>query len=451
MTDKENREKILAYLHEMFKEAPSFTISTDEIALRLGITHLDAKRALIYLHEKGLIDSFQDENYRWHQKINAYGIDEVEELEDDNNSHEVLDLPILKEDFQNALRVFISHKFVKEDQKLALELQKLLLDNHINGYMAERKREYELLIGDKIKREIERSDYLVAILTKNALGSPSVNEEIGYALGKNVHVLLLLEKDMNSGVLSHGREPEYFIHSNFEIPFKNIVDHVVKNGKRKKIKEEELKQLIQHVYEPCYNALKNDLDRSGFAVNYPTNPWRDSLTHAWRLRTEPEMVSLFEQYSKELDKWKVIEVDFEGKFHDKEKTLSNMIKPAFEKCEMIKENGNIQLGLQELDPKGWLFNCRYGIFNPAIKNEEELYQILKNEAVRYYGKKYAEYLDNWKNEKPEIFTEICRLIPDLTKELGSYTYQEINAQREALKLRLEDLIFALEAKLKISD
>jgi hypothetical protein len=68
------------------------------------------------------------------------------------------------------LRVFISHSF--NDQSLAATLVALLKEEDIIGYMAQRVKEYELLIIDKIKKEISESDYLVAIITNAGIFSP---------------------------------------------------------------------------------------------------------------------------------------------------------------------------------------------------------------------------------------------------------------------------------------
>jgi predicted nucleotide-binding protein len=68
------------------------------------------------------------------------------------------------------LRVFISHSF--NDPSLAATLVALLKEEDIIGYMAQRVKEYKLLIIDKIKKEISESDYLVAIITNAGIFSP---------------------------------------------------------------------------------------------------------------------------------------------------------------------------------------------------------------------------------------------------------------------------------------
>ena len=109
------------------------------------------------------------------------------------------------------MKAFISHAFGGGDEPLANALKKDLGATGITGYLAEKAQRYDLLISDKIKQEIDKSDWLVAIITKRSHASASVHEEIGYALGKGVRVALMVEEGVEkSGVLVYGREYEVF-------------------------------------------------------------------------------------------------------------------------------------------------------------------------------------------------------------------------------------------------
>ncbi len=104
----------------------------------------------------------------------------------------------------------------------------------MDGYLAEARPEYELLIRDKIKNEIQSSDYLVGIITEHALISASVHEEIGYAIGKDIPVLLMVEEGLKEkGVLIYGKEPEYFTEKLFETHCDNIINFIKTRGPRK--------------------------------------------------------------------------------------------------------------------------------------------------------------------------------------------------------------------------
>ena len=109
------------------------------------------------------------------------------------------------------MKAFITHAFGGDDEPLANALKEDLGEAGITGYLAEKTQRYDLLISDKIRQEIDESDWLVAIITKRSYASASVHEEIGYALGKGVRVALMVEEGVEkSSVLVHGREPEVF-------------------------------------------------------------------------------------------------------------------------------------------------------------------------------------------------------------------------------------------------
>lgn len=132
------------------------------------------------------------------------------------------------------MKVFISHTFKKQDKELAQELKRQLTKDDIDGYLAEERQDYVLLIGDKIKEHIASSDYLVAIITEHGLKSASVHEEIGYALGKEISVLLMVKKNLKEeGVLIHGKEIEYFT-ENFEIHCTKIIKYMQEHGVQNK-------------------------------------------------------------------------------------------------------------------------------------------------------------------------------------------------------------------------
>ena len=109
------------------------------------------------------------------------------------------------------MKVFISHAFGGGDEVLAGAFKDGLEEADIDGYLAEKTQRHDLMLSDKIRQEIDESDWLVAIITKQSYASASVHEEIGYALGKGVRVALMVEEGVKkNGVLVHGREYEVF-------------------------------------------------------------------------------------------------------------------------------------------------------------------------------------------------------------------------------------------------
>lgn len=117
----------------------------------------------------------------------------------------------------------------------------------MKGYLAEKEQEYVLLIEKKIRREIRTSDCLVAIITDIGLKSASVHEEIGFAIGKDIPVLLMMDESLKEreGVLIHGKEPEYFNETNFESHSQKIIKYIQNNiQKRKSDMDNSMKEFL---------------------------------------------------------------------------------------------------------------------------------------------------------------------------------------------------------------
>lgn len=168
------------------------------------------------------------------KKMEPRFLNTFENKQNQSKREEVLEIP--KDNFKGLLRTFISHKFEKENQKLALTLRNILRAKNVEGYLAESKKEYELLIGEKIRKEIERSDYVIGIITTESEKSSSVNQELGYALGLNKPIVIMIEKNVPHGVLTHGRETEEFIRENFEKSCINVSEYILEKGTPTKIK-----------------------------------------------------------------------------------------------------------------------------------------------------------------------------------------------------------------------
>lgn len=159
--------------------------------------------------------------------------------------------------------------------KLSSIFSKKLKEHGMDGYLAEARPEYELLIRDKIKNEIKSSDYLVGIMTETALISASVHEEIGFAIGTDIPVLLMVEEGLKEkGVLIYGKEPEYFTENFFEPSCENIIKFLKSKGERKK---ESLAPSVPSSTE--FLASRNLLDSESetFALNEQFEILRDNI------------------------------------------------------------------------------------------------------------------------------------------------------------------------------
>lgn len=114
-------------------------------------------------------------------------------------------------------KVFISHS-IQHDRELATTLRQRLNERNIIGYLAEEVRRYDVPVIDKIIAEIHESDCLVAILSINGRLSPSINQEIGFAVAREIPVILMIEEGVprgEIGVFAYGREIVSFTRERF--------------------------------------------------------------------------------------------------------------------------------------------------------------------------------------------------------------------------------------------
>ena len=118
-----------------------------------------------------------------------------------------------------SMKVFISYD--TQDSLLAHQLRQILNDGGFEGYTFDVKPQYNSPLYEKIIREINDSNALVAIITARP-SSASVHQEIGYAIAKNIPVVMMMEKDADDGVLTFSKEKEVFMNDDFESSCKEL-------------------------------------------------------------------------------------------------------------------------------------------------------------------------------------------------------------------------------------
>lgn len=437
-------------MRDIYNKDPTGYMGMNYFEPELNIPEEVIQGALIYLKEKDWIRSFRDANGEWVQRINAKGMDELINYEKSHeDDDEPLEFDVSHEEPDGKIKVFISHKFVKSDQTLARTLEKYLDEHNIYGYLAERKKEYDIVFGEKIKNEIISSDYLIAIITKNSHFAPSVHQEIGYAMGIGVPVRIMAEEKEAKGVLVEGKDIEIFTRDNFEKYLENIIKNIQKNGIRKKLSQKEKDDLITHVYRPCFNQLMNVYPKREFITDIPDNAW-NKLEPFWQLKCEPEISKLFQEYEKERTKWHTMWIDFGNKLMSTRKDIGELLTPVFAKNGLLDVNGSIIIDENEsITPQNWVQNCQEIIFNDTITNPEELYIKLLNFSNNKWGSRYSMHYTRWNEKSPKIFQDLLEIIPALVRRLNvKYSYTEIDKQRNILKEKIEILIRSLKEKLR---
>ncbi len=96
--------------------------------------------------------------------------------------------------------IFVSHSL--NDSQIIGEMETAFEKSDVKLYMANRDVNYGNELPAKIKKAIDNSDAVLAILTSNASKSNSVNQEVGYAIGKEKLVVPMVERGAKIGVLA---------------------------------------------------------------------------------------------------------------------------------------------------------------------------------------------------------------------------------------------------------
>lgn len=89
------------------------------------------------------------------------------------------------------------------------------MEKGIKVYLAQEKPDFGTQLPDKILKAISNSDYLIAIITKKAKESASVQQEIGYAIGKHIKIIIMSEEKEYVSPIIGNPEQEIFTRENF--------------------------------------------------------------------------------------------------------------------------------------------------------------------------------------------------------------------------------------------
>ena len=141
-----------------------------------------------------------------------------------------------------SMKVFISYD--TQDSLLAHRLRQILNDDGFEGYTFDVKPQYNSPLYEKIIREINDSNALVAIITARP-SSASVHQEIGYAIAKNIPVVMMMEKDADDGVLTFSKEKEVFMNDDFESSCERVVEYL-KTSRSKAITSVDFTEFLQN-------------------------------------------------------------------------------------------------------------------------------------------------------------------------------------------------------------
>jgi len=343
------------------------------------------------------------------------------------------------------MKVFISHSFKDEDQALAQKLKEVLSTKGMEGYLAEKEKKYTLLISEKVQKRIKESDHLVAIITKNAMASASVNQELGYALREGIKPIIMLEKEVKEmGVLTYGRDPEEFSRESFDKSCVNIRDFLIGEGPRIKTNDKDLEHLKQTVYTPIFNKIDNIFNNP---VNRRKSPedFLSNLSALDKLKLELDVKKILEEYTKARNEWARLFHTLNFDYENQKSQLIPIITKVFAKENMLDETGSIILTSdQTMAPKDWIQAFSWVIVETRIKNGEELYDRLVDYSIET-GIGHEKWLKKFNNGHPNLFQNIFDALPELRK---NFTTEFLNEDWEKIKEKTFGLLRDLQEKLK---
>ena len=99
------------------------------------------------------------------------------------------------------MKVFISHS--TKDMHLVEEFKKLVEAKGIEAYVAVKDVQPGGVLSDKLVKNIQTSNCLVAILTKDGVMSGTLQNELGVAKASKIRIVPLVEEGVNpEGVLA---------------------------------------------------------------------------------------------------------------------------------------------------------------------------------------------------------------------------------------------------------
>jgi hypothetical protein len=138
-------------------------------------------------------------------------------------------------------KVFISHS--TRDKELVETLAYFLQQTGIKVYVAEWYLSPGVALDKKVFSQIEASDCVIVLLTKNGVRSNWVHQEIGYAIKTKKFIIPIVEKGIDSKALGALQGKEYIKYDPLK-PMEAIKKIVLYVKKLKLKKEEKNKEFL---------------------------------------------------------------------------------------------------------------------------------------------------------------------------------------------------------------
>ena len=136
------------------------------------------------------------------------------------------------------LKIFISHSMAKRDAKVLTYLNKKIRTFGFQPYFAEHSLSTVNTITEKIKKEIALTNLVLVFLSKSAVQSQFVQQEVGLAEANDKPLLIIKEKGVKMKGVLYGRdsiELDYLNSKEFTSKFNNWLRKTHSSVKRQKL------------------------------------------------------------------------------------------------------------------------------------------------------------------------------------------------------------------------
>lgn len=345
------------------------------------------------------------------------------------------------------MKVFISHSF--DDAVLANDLEQILHKEKIFAYMAQQKPEYDLSVGDKIRREINDSDHMVAFITEKGFPSPSVNQELGFAQGIGIQPIVMIDRGVPKlGALTSEFEREEFDRENPLKSYLRVKNFIIKKGPRKRNSNQDHVWLLQNVYRPLYNGII-DLQKDSFFIKEKIlDPW-DKIENFAKLKIDKNIKEKFETLSSEIRNWNSMSRELEREFSYKRKKLGDIFKKCFAESGLLDSHEMIRLTPNSWqEPLHWVEAFKeILLFDTEIKDGQELYQKLYAHSL-LRDDDHNMIIKKFRQRATGLFDCLFEKIPEARKFYESEMIDtSLLQQKNTIKSLATQLQMMLESKL----
>ena len=213
------------------------------------------------------------------------------------------------------MQVFVSHSF--KDEEFAKKLHSILKPFDIHAILAQENPQFNKNLRDKIIQDLNSSAFVIGIITKNSIESISVQQELGFAQGAGIPIIVMRKKGIKfPGALIDGLEFAEFTDSTFEksctglITFiqnynSSILENIDHSFEHQKLIDEHISSLLKHFIKFREEKQSTIIDwkinrpRTGYLnldevlLNYPK--FDSLISHFYTDKNNKTIFELFHQ------------------------------------------------------------------------------------------------------------------------------------------------------------